>query len=72
MQFFMGMDIKTAFSCQTCRTYFDGADAQRAHFQSALHAFNVRRKVVNLVPVTQQQFDEKVAAASEPEQEKVR
>jgi hypothetical protein len=49
------------FSCSTCRLWLSSVDEQRAHFQTPLHAFNVRRKVVNMVPVSQDQFDEKLA-----------
>lgn len=60
------MDIHRAdggaqgFTCSTCRLTFPTVDAQRAHFKGPLHAFNVRRKVVNMVPVTQEQFDARV------------
>jgi pre-60S factor REI1 len=57
------------FSCSTCRLWLNSVDEQRAHFQTALHAFNVRRKVVNMVPVTQQQFDEKVAESAQESKE---
>ncbi len=52
-----------AFTCSTCRLRLATVDAQRAHFQTPLHAFNVRRKIVNMVPVSQAQFDERVVAA---------
>jgi hypothetical protein len=35
-------------------------DEQRAHFKGPLHSFNVRRKVVGMVPVTQEQFESRV------------
>jgi hypothetical protein len=41
---------------------------QRAHFATALHAFNTRRKLVNMVPVTQEQFDERVKEAEQADQ----
>lgn len=53
--------VDQRFSCSTCRLWLTSVDEQRAHFQTPLHAFNVRRKVVNMVPVSQEQFDAKVA-----------
>jgi hypothetical protein len=44
-------------------------DIQREHFRTPLHAFNVRRKVVNMVPVTAEQFEERVKAGLVVEQE---
>lgn len=51
------------FTCSTCRLRLASVEEQRAHFQTPLHAFNVRRKIVNMVPVFQAQFDERVVAA---------
>ena len=58
------MDGDQRFSCSTCRLWLTSVDEQRAHFQTPLHAFNVRRKVVNMVPVTQEQFDQKIKDAA--------
>lgn len=47
-----------AFTCSTCRLRWPTVEAQRKHCQTQLHAFNVRRKVVNMVPVTPAQYAE--------------
>lgn len=60
---------QTKFTCSTCRIWLTSVDEQRKHFQTPLHSFNVRRKVVGMVPVSQEQFDERMAALEEKEEE---
>ena len=47
-------------TCITCRQLFSNAHDQKEHFKGDLHRFNLRRKVVNLPPVSQKVFEEKV------------
>ena len=54
--------METPFTCITCRMVFEDLTQQKSHYQTAWHCFNLKRKVVGLAPVTQEVFDEKVAA----------
>jgi pre-60S factor REI1 len=51
-----------SFTCITCRLIFDNPENQRAHYRTAWHCFNLKRKVSGLAPVTQDVFDKKVEA----------
>jgi pre-60S factor REI1 len=53
--------MEQKFSCSKCRLWLASGEDQRVHFQSPLHAFNVRRAVVNMVPVSQEEFERKLA-----------
>eukprot|EP01090_Pellita_catalonica_P003459 TRINITY_DN13130_c0_g1_i1.p1 TRINITY_DN13130_c0_g1~~TRINITY_DN13130_c0_g1_i1.p1 ORF type:complete len:349 (-),score=55.52 TRINITY_DN13130_c0_g1_i1:773-1819(-) len=48
-------------TCITCRLVFDAFDDQRNHYRTAWHAFNLKRKVSKLPPVSSEIFDAKVA-----------
>lgn len=50
------------FTCITCRLIFNNGDAQRTHYRTAWHCFNLKRKVAGLAPVSQEVFDLKVQA----------
>jgi hypothetical protein len=47
-------------TCITCRLLFPTPKDQKEHFKGDLHRFNLRRKVVNLPPVSKNVFEEKV------------
>ncbi len=49
-----------SYTCITCRLFFETAEAQRAHYRTPWHCFNLKRKVAGLVPVSEEQFEEKV------------
>lgn len=55
------MDADRKFSCMTCHVVMDTADEHKAHHKSDFHRFNLKRKMINLQPVTQEQFNTKVA-----------
>lgn len=61
----------TGFPCSTCRVFLLSLDEQRAHFQTPFHTFNVRRKIVGMVPVSFAQFQEKLHEKTEEETAKV-
>lgn len=50
------------FTCGSCAIGFYSPDAQRRHFRSDLHTYNLKRKVADLRPVSAQEFAEKVLA----------
>lgn len=49
------------FKCQTCHVVFAGQEDHIAHHKSDYHRFNLKRKMINLQPVTLDQFNVKVA-----------
>lgn len=49
-----------SFTCITCHVAFSDADIQRAHYKSDWHRYNLKRKVVELPPVSAFTFDERV------------
>mmetsp|Transcript_2460 Transcript_2460/g.6876 ORF Transcript_2460/g.6876 Transcript_2460/m.6876 type:complete len:427 (+) Transcript_2460:101-1381(+) len=55
--------------CISCRVIFNELEELKDHFRSELHRFNLKRKVLNLPPVTQQVFDKKIAAEAAKLQE---
>jgi len=54
-------DKTTLLTCITCRVGFRDADIQRDHYKSDWHRYNLKRKVINLDPVTAENFAERVA-----------
>lgn len=47
------------FTCISCQVAFQSPESQRAHYKTDWHRYNLKRKVVNLPPVTFSQFNEK-------------
>ncbi|EGG13804.1 C2H2-type zinc finger-containing protein [Cavenderia fasciculata] len=56
------------FTCISCRVLFDTVEDQRVHYKSELHRFNLKRKVLDLPPVTYETFLAKVEAAKKEEE----
>ncbi|KAF7729653.1 hypothetical protein EC973_004026 [Apophysomyces ossiformis] len=52
----------TLFTCLACHIAFPTSDRQRAHYRTDLHKYNLKRKLVDLAPITAEQFVEKVLA----------
>ncbi|KAI8845589.1 hypothetical protein BC829DRAFT_399408 [Chytridium lagenaria] len=44
------------FTCLACHVAFHGAEHQREHYKSDWHRYNLKRKVADLPPVTQEAF----------------
>lgn len=51
--------VATSLHCNTCNIEIPGRDVQRQHYQSELHAYNIKRKFHGQAPVTQVEFDTK-------------
>lgn len=47
------------FTCVTCRVQYGDGEAQRLHYKSDWHRYNLKRKVASLPPVTEAVFREK-------------
>lgn len=52
------------FTCITCYVGFRLADDQRAHYKSDWHRYNLKRKVADMKPISQADFDQRVVSAS--------
>ncbi|KAI7901815.1 C2H2 type zinc-finger-domain-containing protein [Cokeromyces recurvatus] len=50
------------YTCLACQVAFQSAEGQRNHYRSDWHRYNLKRKVVNLPPVTLDQFKSKSEA----------
>jgi len=47
-------------TCITCRVGFHSSDLQRSHYKSDWHRYNLKRKVIQLDPVTEEKFNIRV------------
>ncbi|RIA88115.1 C2H2 type zinc-finger-domain-containing protein [Glomus cerebriforme] len=50
------------FTCLACQIVFNNAKAQRDHYGTDWHRYNLKRKVAELPPVTSEVFNQKVLA----------
>jgi len=48
-----------SFTCVTCRVQYGDGEAQRLHYKSDWHRYNLKRKVAALPPITEAAFSEK-------------
>ncbi|KEP61848.1 UNVERIFIED_CONTAM: hypothetical protein HHA_239070 [Hammondia hammondi] len=53
----------SAFACRCCRVSFSTLTERKEHHRSDWHAYNQRRSVGNLGPVTQEEFSRKIQVA---------
>ncbi|PFH34636.1 rRNA metabolism protein, SBDS family protein [Besnoitia besnoiti] len=53
-----GSEKAGAFSCRTCQMGFEGAAEHRQHCKSSLHAMNLKRRIKNLPPLTEEGWQE--------------
>ncbi|PJF17669.1 hypothetical protein PSACC_02529 [Paramicrosporidium saccamoebae] len=59
---------RPAFTCASCHAIFESGDAQRTHYQSDWHRYNLRRKVSELPPVTEAIFGQRLYAFLNPDE----
>ena len=64
--------LPTSFTCLSCKLGFDSSEAQRAHFQSSFHSYNLKRKTAGMVPVSLDNFRMREAAQLEKEKEEAK
>ena len=50
----------TSYSCISCRVSFADSEMQRIHYKCDWHRYNLKRKVAELPPITQEVFEEKL------------
>lgn len=53
-------DSDSGLTCVSCRLLFNDAQDQKAHYKTDLHLFNLKRKIANLPPVTQEVYKMKL------------
>lgn len=56
--------MEPLFTCITCHVGFRLADDQRNHYKSEWHRYNLKRKVADMKPVSQADFELRVQSAS--------
>lgn len=59
---------RPTLTCITCRMLFTTNKEQRLHYKTNLHQFNLKRKIANLPPITEEVFEEKIAKLAVEEQ----
>lgn len=50
----------SSYSCISCRVTFTDSELQRLHYKCDWHRYNLKRKVAELPPITQELFEEKL------------
>jgi len=55
-------------TCLTCRLLFKEPDEMRLHYKTDFHRFNLKRKVANLLPVTEELFTQKLTEVQNGEE----
>lgn len=55
--------MASVFTCTACNVSFSTSEAHKAHYKLDWHRYNLRRKVAELAPVDQGDFDRRLAAA---------
>ena len=63
--FLLVMSASQTFTCITCRVAFKDAEAQRSHYKTDWHRYNLKRKVAELLPVSADNFQDRVLAHQE-------
>ena len=47
--------------CSNCKIQLTNDDSMREHYKSEFHRYNIKRHLVNLAPITHEQFTKKKA-----------
>lgn len=53
--------VEQGLKCPTCLINFSGIGLYQEHYKSDFHRYNIKRKMVKLAPVTEDQFKAKKA-----------
>lgn len=59
------MTSTSTFTCATCRVIFTNVEEQRIHYQSEWHRYNLRRKVADRPPVSEQAYQLRIQNATD-------
>jgi hypothetical protein len=58
-----------SFTCLACRVGFASSEAQRVHYKTDWHRYNLKRKIAGMVPVSAANFQERVTAQQDKDKE---
>lgn len=58
-----------SFTCLACRVGFASSEAQRVHYKTDWHRYNLKRKIAGMVPVSAANFQERVTTQQEKDKE---
>lgn len=61
----------SSFTCISCRVVFQSADLQRGHYRTDWHRYNLKRKLVELPPITEDDFRLKIEFQTRQKEEKI-
>lgn len=61
-------NMAQSFTCVSCRVAFKDAEIQREHYKSEWHRYNLKRKIAELPPLTNEAFQERVNLQREKDQ----
>jgi len=59
------------FTCIACNVVFTDAEIQRSHYKTDWHRYNLKRKIAELPPITEIEFQEKVELQTKKKVEKL-
>ena len=59
----------TTYTCLSCRVGFMDSEGQRQHYKTDWHRYNLKRKIAGMIPVSADNFRERVAAQAREQQE---
>lgn len=60
-----------SFTCISCSVLFQNGDLQRDHYRTDWHRYNLKRKLVELPPITEDDFKLKIEFQTKQKEEKV-
>ncbi|XP_034412220.1 zinc finger protein 622 [Cyclopterus lumpus] len=61
----------SSYTCISCRVAFADGEVQRAHYKSDWHRYNLKRKVADMPPVTDENFQERVLAQRKSDEQQL-
>ena len=61
----------SSYTCLSCSVKFINADLQRIHYKTEWHRYNLKRKVVELPPVTEEEFSIKAELQTKKKENKL-
>ncbi|XP_060865911.1 cytoplasmic 60S subunit biogenesis factor ZNF622 [Metopolophium dirhodum] len=65
----MSSPYQGALTCVTCQIVFETGDAHRVHYKTDWHRYNLKRKIINLLPVDRPTFESRILSQQIKENE---
>ena len=59
------------YTCLACSVIFSDAEIQRYHYKTDWHRYNLKRKIAELPPVTEEEFQRKLDFQTKKKEEKL-